>query len=148
MRVKGFVGKNVIHVFVDSGSTHNFLDLQTAKRLGCNLRKMCPLEVSVANGNVMTSLYECKNFTWEFQGIAYTTDVMILPLGGCDMVLGIQWLSTVGCILCDFKKLVMEYTYKQKNVVLRDTHQPTLKWIQGKQKCGEVKSMAAEISMM
>ncbi|GKA85512.1 zinc finger, CCHC-type containing protein, partial [Tanacetum coccineum] len=59
----GCVGKNVVHVLVDSGSTHNFLDLQIAKKLGCRLRKICPMDVSVANGNVMSSLYECKGFT-------------------------------------------------------------------------------------
>ncbi|GKC36257.1 hypothetical protein Tco_1048641 [Tanacetum coccineum] len=41
--------------------------------------------------------YAKKNVL-HFQGITYTTDVMILPLGGCDLVLGIQWLSTLGWI--------------------------------------------------
>ncbi|GKD04357.1 putative mitochondrial protein, partial [Tanacetum coccineum] len=91
MRIRGCVGENALHVLADSGSTHNFLDLQVAKKLGCRLRKICPLEVSVANGNVMFITYECKGFTWVFQGITYSTDVMILPLGGCDIVLGNQW---------------------------------------------------------
>ncbi|GJX72498.1 hypothetical protein Tco_0309669 [Tanacetum coccineum] len=64
MRVKGCMGRNVLHVLVDSGSTHNFLDLQVAKKLGCRLRKICPLDVSVANGNVMFSTYECT-LLWE-----------------------------------------------------------------------------------
>ncbi|GKD15258.1 reverse transcriptase, partial [Tanacetum coccineum] len=80
MRVKGCVGRNTLHVLVDSGSTHNFLDLHTAKKLGWKLRKVCPLDVSVANGNVMVSMYECKDFTWMFQRIPYTAVVMILPL--------------------------------------------------------------------
>ncbi|GJS90674.1 reverse transcriptase [Tanacetum coccineum] len=98
MRVRGCVGRNTLHVLMDSDSTHNFLDLQTAKKLGYKLRKVCPLDVSVANGNVISSMYECKEFTLVFQGVTYTTDVMILPLRGCDMVLGVQWLPTLGCI--------------------------------------------------
>ncbi|GKB50488.1 reverse transcriptase [Tanacetum coccineum] len=89
MRVRAYVGKNVVHTLVDCGSTHNFLDLNTTKKLGCKLRRICPLEVFVANGHVMSSLYECKDFSWEFQGVTYTFDVMILPLRGCGMVLGI-----------------------------------------------------------
>ncbi|GKA02722.1 reverse transcriptase [Tanacetum coccineum] len=58
MRVRAYVRKNVVHTLVDCGSTHNFLDWNTARKLGCKLRKICPLEVSVANGNVMSSLYE------------------------------------------------------------------------------------------
>nr|GEX55817.1 hypothetical protein [Tanacetum cinerariifolium] len=63
MRIRGCVGKNALHVLADSGSTHNFLDLQVAKKLGCRLRKSYPLEVFVANGNVMSSTYEGKGFT-------------------------------------------------------------------------------------
>ncbi|GJW61807.1 retrotransposable element Tf2 [Tanacetum coccineum] len=51
MRVKGHVKKQVLHLLVDCGSTHNFLDLHAAKRLGCKMRKTCPLQVSVANGH-------------------------------------------------------------------------------------------------
>ncbi|GJT68824.1 reverse transcriptase, partial [Tanacetum coccineum] len=109
IRVKGCMGRNALHVLVDSGSIHNFLDLQIAKKLGCMLRRICPLDVFVANGNVITSIYECKGLTWVCQGVTYTTDVMILPLGGCDMVLGIQ---------CDLKGYSTNYYSmqgKQKN---------------------------------
>ncbi|GJY72932.1 gypsy/ty3 retroelement polyprotein [Tanacetum coccineum] len=86
MRVKGYVRKTMIHTLIDYGSTHNFLDWNTARNLGCRLRKICPLEVSVANGHVMNSLYECRGFSEELQGITYTADVMILPLGRCEMI--------------------------------------------------------------
>jgi len=29
----------------------------------------------------------------------FNSDVMLLPLGGCDLVLGIEWLVTLG-VLC------------------------------------------------
>ncbi|GJR76407.1 putative mitochondrial protein [Tanacetum coccineum] len=40
----------------------------------------------------MSSLYECKGFKWTLQGVEFTSDVLILPLGGCEMVLGVQWM--------------------------------------------------------
>ena len=40
MRVKGHVGKRTLHILVDSGSTHNFLDETFAKRLGCRLESV------------------------------------------------------------------------------------------------------------
>nr|GFA10247.1 gypsy/Ty3 retroelement polyprotein [Tanacetum cinerariifolium] len=73
MRVRAYVRKSVVHTLVDCGSRHNFLDWNTARKLGCKLRKICPLEVYVANGHVMRSL-------------------------GCEMVLEIHWLSTLGWI--------------------------------------------------
>jgi len=40
MRVNGHVGKRTLHILVDSGSTHNFLDETFAKRLGCRLESV------------------------------------------------------------------------------------------------------------
>ncbi|GKA80244.1 reverse transcriptase [Tanacetum coccineum] len=118
MRIKGNVGKQALHMLVDCGSTHNFLDLQAAKRLGC---KMCPLQVSVANGQVMNSMYVCKNFKWSLQGHNFVTDVMILPLGGCEMV---------------------------QRCVLRGTTQSALKWMQGRYVSSSLSQMGTEISSM
>ncbi|GJT84891.1 pentatricopeptide repeat-containing protein [Tanacetum coccineum] len=118
MRVKGHVKKQALHLLVDYGSTHNFLDLHAARRLGCNMSKTCPLQVSVANGQVMSIIYECKNFKWSIQGQEFETDVMILPLGRCEMVLGIQWLATLGTIQFDFKNLVMDFVVNGKRFTL------------------------------
>nr|GEY22863.1 retrotransposable element Tf2 [Tanacetum cinerariifolium] len=85
IRVRAYVRKNMVNTLVDCESTHNFLDLNIVKKLGCKLWKICPLEVSVANRHVMSTLYECKGFFCEFQGVTYTADVMILPLKGCEM---------------------------------------------------------------
>ncbi|GJR88840.1 putative nucleotidyltransferase, ribonuclease H [Tanacetum coccineum] len=128
-------------------SLNALTDLNTAKKLGCKPRRICPLEVSMANGHVMSTLYKSRGFSWVFYGVTYTFDVMILPLKGCEMVLGIQWLSTLGWIRCDFRNLIMEYTYKDKKVVLRNTQQATIQWMQGKPKQGK-KFMTAELSVM
>ena len=42
----------------------------------------------------------------------------VLPMGGCDLVLGTQWLSTLGVIQWDFKLLTMCFTHGQKAVLL------------------------------
>nr|GEZ26198.1 hypothetical protein [Tanacetum cinerariifolium] len=148
MRVKGHVKKQVLHIFVDCGSTHNFLDLHAAKIMGCNLSKTCPLQVSVANGQVMSSVFQCKNFKWTIHGQVFETDVMILPLGGCEMVLGIQWLATLGVIQFDFKNLVTNFMINGKRCVLRGTPQSTLQWIHGKHVSSSLNHMGVEISNM
>ncbi|GKD16868.1 reverse transcriptase, partial [Tanacetum coccineum] len=133
---------------LDCGSTHNFLDLQAAKRLGCKMSKMCPLQVFVANGQVMNNVYVCKNFKWSLQGHNFVTDVMILPLGGCEMVLGIEWLATLRKIQCDFKNLVMEFVVNGQRCVLRGTTQSALKWMQGRYVSSSLSQMGTEISSM
>nr|GEY71133.1 hypothetical protein [Tanacetum cinerariifolium] len=55
---------------------------------------------------------------------------MLNPLGGCDMVLGVQWLSTLGDINCNFKNLTMKFNYQGKKIMLRGSQSGGLQWIQ------------------
>ncbi|GKC09615.1 retrotransposable element Tf2 [Tanacetum coccineum] len=68
MRVTGKVGKHEIHILVDCGSTHNFLDNSIAKRIGCPLKDTCPLAMTVGGGKELI-----RTKAW------------------CEMVLCIQW---------------------------------------------------------
>nr|GEW55356.1 retrotransposon-related protein [Tanacetum cinerariifolium] len=119
MRVKGYIGKKHIHILVDRGSTHNFLDLQTTKRLGCKMKNTCPLLVSVENGPYMTTNFMCQQLALIVGNMTYEIDVMELPLGACEMVLGIQWLANLDDIKWNFQKLTMSFTYKNQYVMLR-----------------------------
>ncbi|GJS57681.1 transposon ty3-I gag-pol polyprotein [Tanacetum coccineum] len=100
-----------------------------AKRLGCNIRTTCPLTVTLVGGNHLVSDGECKDFKWHFGNTLFTIDIMLLPLGGCDMVLGIQWLATLGDIKCNFKELRMEFKYNGKGVALRGTQKTNVEWM-------------------
>ncbi|GKE15868.1 putative mitochondrial protein [Tanacetum coccineum] len=144
MRVKAYVGKHTVHSLIDSGSTHTFLDFRVAKKLGCKLKATCPIEVSVANGQIMNSSYECKGFKWNLQGVEFTSDVLILPLGGCEMVLGVQWSSILGDIRWNFRNLVLDFVYNNKRMVLRGTHKAALQWMSGKRHTKAAKSSQAD----
>jgi len=48
------------------------------------------------------------------------SDILLLLLGGCDLVLGVQWLSTLGIIKWDFDQLKMEFSYSGHPLTLRD----------------------------
>ncbi|GKA70256.1 putative mitochondrial protein [Tanacetum coccineum] len=56
MRIKGHVRKQDIHILVDSGSTHNFVDVLCVKRLGCEIRSIC-LFFSLHQGHQMELPY-------------------------------------------------------------------------------------------
>jgi hypothetical protein len=146
MRICGHVGKHKLHILIDCGSTHNFLDINTAKKLGCNLIRTCPLQIDVPGGNQLISQYNCKRFTWQLQGENFVSDVMTIPLGGCEMVLGIQWLSTLGDMLCNFLDLKMEFMYHGKKVVLRGTKKASLQWMKGSKM--HIQTPCAELSYM
>ena len=76
-----------MHILIDLGSTHNFLDVTTAKKLRCELQKIPPLVVVVADGVQLHCQAMCKEFNFTLLEVEYTTEVYIVPLGCCDMVL-------------------------------------------------------------
>nr|GEY05449.1 reverse transcriptase [Tanacetum cinerariifolium] len=57
---------------------------------------------------------------------------MLLLLGGCEMVLGIQWLATMGNTNCNFKDLQMEFVHNNKKLVIKGTPKSPVKWLTGK----------------
>ncbi|GJW73776.1 putative mitochondrial protein [Tanacetum coccineum] len=142
MRVKGQINNKPVNILIDCGSTHNFLDVSTAKQMGCSIKESYPLQVTVPGGNFLTSNHVCKGLTWKLQGETFQADMMLVPLGGCEMVLGVQWLATLGDIVCNFLKLRMEFMYHGKKVILRGVPQAALQWMQGKQLGAKLFSMA------
>lgn len=49
-------------------------------------------------------------------------DFNLLHLGGCAVVLGTQWLCTLGEIIWDLKLLNMKFSYLEKRVFLQGLH--------------------------
>lgn len=112
MRVNGVFGKQTLHILIDSRSTHNFLDLSLAKKLGLQLEPIATQAVTVADGNHLACQFICKEFKWRLHNFEFTSDMLLIPLGRCDMVLGVQWLSELGTVSWDFKRLVMQFDFK------------------------------------
>ncbi|GJU82323.1 hypothetical protein Tco_1284688 [Tanacetum coccineum] len=59
-----------------------------------------------------------------------------MRIKGCEMVLGIQSLATLGTIQFYFKNLVIGFVVNGKRCGLRGTPQSTMQWMQGKQMTG------------
>ncbi|KAJ0036051.1 hypothetical protein Pint_24659 [Pistacia integerrima] len=110
MRVTGLLYNKPMSVLIDTGSTHNFLDPQIAKKTGLQVDNAAKFNVMVANGDTLSSTGRSKNTSLSIQGIPITVDFYVLPLGGCDAVLGAHWLQTLGPILWDFNKMWMKFT--------------------------------------
>ncbi|PKI64041.1 hypothetical protein CRG98_015573 [Punica granatum] len=112
MRVMESVGKRLLHILVDSGSTHNFVNEEVGRKLDFPTELIPSVKVAVANGNELKCERVCKKFRWRMQGREYEADMLLLPLESYDIVLGVQWLSTLGDILWNFKDLQMKFVIR------------------------------------
>lgn len=120
MKMTGYIGKSPISIPIDGGSTHNFLDPKTTKKLKCAPEPTQPILVFVANGSQLTSSQQCTKFKWKIGGFFFKDGVRILPLRGCDMVLGVQWLKQLGpTTLFDYNNLTIQFNYGGEIVQLQ-----------------------------
>ena len=121
LRVSGKADQHSVYILIDSRSTHNFLNSAIANKLQCLATPIRTLVVETANGGTMYCSAMCRNFRWRMQGVNFETDVFIVDLINCDMVLGIQWLATLGNIVSNYKDLWMSFIWHGQDVLLRGT---------------------------
>uniref|UniRef100_A0A2N9F9M7 Tf2-1-like SH3-like domain-containing protein n=1 Tax=Fagus sylvatica TaxID=28930 RepID=A0A2N9F9M7_FAGSY len=125
MRVIAIVNGQTTVVLLDTGSTHNFMDETLAKTLKLPIDGESNFGVRVANGQVIRTLGECKEVKFKMQGLHLKLTFNLLELGGYGIVLGTQWLSTLGMINWDFKNLMMGFMHEGRKVWLQGLKEKT-----------------------
>ncbi|PHT70204.1 hypothetical protein T459_25308 [Capsicum annuum] len=86
LRVIGYHSKKPLHILVDTGNSHNFIDPEVVKELRCQVISTTPQAVTAANGNDMQMSKMCR-LSWLLQGVEFSTKFLLLPLGSCGVVL-------------------------------------------------------------
>lgn len=106
-------------VLIDSRSTHSFIDPSIAKKAHLGVTRGNNLSVMVVNGDRLPCLGCCEVIPFHLQGNYFYANLYLLPLVGCDLVLGVDWLSYLGPILWDFTRLTMKFTWCGKRMQLQ-----------------------------
>ena len=117
MRMQGQIRNQLVNILIDSGSTHNFVDPKVIKNAGIKLQPVNSFTVTVANGDKLRVQQCCSGLCWEAQGLQQSIDFFVLSLRGCDVVLGIQWLISLGPILWNFKALTMQFQWGGQTII-------------------------------
>ncbi|XP_010424225.1 PREDICTED: uncharacterized protein LOC104709283 [Camelina sativa] len=147
MRVKGTFRKKIIYMLIDLGSTHNFMDPRSADMLGCVVDASRQSRVSVADGRKLAVSGVVNNFQWKLQNTTFAANFMLIPLGGVDVVLGIQWLQTLGVISWELKELEMSIKYGKQQVMLHGIKPGSVRAMKAS-KFKKIKEQEAQISMI
>lgn len=109
MRLVGQIDGEAIVILVDSRSTHSFLDLAVAHKTKLKVDQSAKLAMCVANGDVVRSEGYYEVVPIKIQDNLFISPLYILEMGGCDLVLGVNWLATLGPIIWDFSRFSMEF---------------------------------------
>ena len=124
MQAHGVINQQSLVMLVNLGSTHNFIEERLVEKLGlkCNMEEQ--FNVKVACGGRISCKGRCIGVQVRIQGVTLDIDFYLLPLEGYEVVLGAQWLRTLGMIEWDFSKLLMRFQYGGKKISLQGMSNP------------------------
>lgn len=108
----GRITNQKVLILIDGGSTHNFTQERLFEALGLRTQPTYSLRFMVGNGNELDCLHFCGNVSIHVHGHVFTIGFHILPLRGEDLILGIQWLKSLGLILMNYSDLTMRFFTK------------------------------------
>lgn len=109
MRLSVTIGGHQFYALVDSGSTHNFISEEVAALAGLSPWPRLGLSAAVANGDRVPSRGVCRCVDTSIGEEDFRVDLFIIALGERDVVLGLQWLRTLGPILWDFDRMTLTF---------------------------------------
>ena len=124
-RVMGKLQNKAVTVLIDGGSTHNFIDQAIVTKFGLSVARDQKLQVMVANRDKIDCDGRCLALTLLIQNFPVRADFYVLPAAACQVVLGVQWLATLGPIETDYNKLTMSFQQGGKSCTFQGLQQPT-----------------------
>lgn len=89
------------------------------KGLGIKPQPNSTISVTVANSDKLKCDQILKDFTWEMSGKTFKADVMVFPVGGYDIILGVDWMKHVSPVVFDFKSNSISILWEQDRIELK-----------------------------
>ncbi|RWW13851.1 hypothetical protein GW17_00022409 [Ensete ventricosum] len=93
-KIEGFLEQQSVIILIDAGSTH-FMSNKVAAHLMLRKEYHNGFEVKVANDQILKCNHKCPWVKLILQEQDAVADFFLLPPDGFDIVLGIDWLSTI-----------------------------------------------------
>jgi hypothetical protein len=119
-RMRGVLQGQRVSVLIDGGASHNFIDVALLKRRHIPTVEFEGFKVEVAGGSTMPCDRYIMGLNCTLGRHELTHDVYVMDLPNTNIILGVQWLSTLGPITTNYKTMEMSFIEKGgRKVVIR-----------------------------
>ena len=123
-KVMGSIGGTEVLVLVDCGASANFISRTLVQHLNLEVNDTKEFEVEVGTRDKVVNRGICKQLELVVQGIPIVQQFYLMELGGTDLVLGMEWLTSLENVKANFRNLVL--CWGQKGEKKRMKGDPTL----------------------
>ena len=107
-------------MLIDSGSTPNFIHCKITNELNCILYPAPECQVMVSNGGTINFYGKCHNIKLTMGEYVLNSPILSIPMGVDDVVLGVQWLQSLGTTYFTFQESFLNFFWEGKEFELRD----------------------------
>jgi hypothetical protein len=96
LKLIGYIKHRKVIILVNSGSTHNFIHHCIAQETHCYIHAVNNFQIMIANGGSMKCGGCFENVRLQIGDYHMKYHMFSIDMGGCDIVLGADWLRTLG----------------------------------------------------
>ncbi|PNY06477.1 hypothetical protein L195_g002943, partial [Trifolium pratense] len=118
LRVTGRIHETRVTILIDSGSSHNILQPRLAEFLKLPVEAITPFSVFVGNGDTITCSGSCPQVPIFVAEALFEVPFLVLPIHGADVVLGVQWLSSLGPFLADYSVPCIQFCHNHRPITI------------------------------
>jgi hypothetical protein len=118
LKFKGLLHGLTVTVLVDTGSTHNILQPRIASHLHIPTKSIPNFSVMVGNGSHLECTGHCPDVPINIQNNLFHISFYLLPIEGADVVLGMEWLRTLGPLAADFSIPKISFKHNDTDITI------------------------------
>ena len=108
-RMRGVLQGQRVSVLIDGGASHNFIDASLLKRRHIPTVEFEGFKVEVAGGSTMPCDRYIPGMKLTLGRNELVQDVYVMDLLDTNIILGVQWLSSLGPITTNYKIMEMSF---------------------------------------
>jgi hypothetical protein len=114
LKLIGYNKHMKVIILVESGSTHNFIHLRLTQEFNYYIHVVNNFQIIIANGGSMKCGGNCENVCLQIGQYNMKYHMFSIHMGGCDILLSVEWLRIIVPITMDFKELTMQFQQEVK----------------------------------
>ncbi|XP_058726761.1 uncharacterized protein LOC131598148 [Vicia villosa] len=118
LKFKGSIMGLSVTVLIDTGSTHNILQPRIAQHLKLLTQPIPNFSVMVGNGSKLSCSGICQHVPIKLQNNSFSIPFHLFPIEGADVVLGMEWLRTLGPLMADFSIPKISFTHNNTTTTI------------------------------
>ncbi|KZV46799.1 peroxidase 64 [Dorcoceras hygrometricum] len=119
LKLRGWILGEEVVIMVDSGASHNFFSRPLIEKLGIPIEETVRFDVCLGDGGKVRCQGVCRNLKVELGMYTVVVTGHLFELGDVDVILGVDWLRTLGEVMLDWNKMRMRFAEGERVIELK-----------------------------